>query len=205
MMTPPEPNSSLPPASTPEDILDCAIDEIVGKNNPYAYSVLITIERSLQQFHLSSRVEAYEILNEAYLRGIEFIGSGGIIKNPHAWLKGTSLNIVREKCRQLRAQPTDPQIIEFLKEVKEESLVSQLALESDLETLWKAIEILAKEDPQGIILLYLRTIEGLSWQEIRFRLLQKNKNVPKEVTLRQRLSRAKKRLRRIFHEVTLQV
>jgi DNA-directed RNA polymerase specialized sigma24 family protein len=94
-----------------EDVLDLAIEEVLGNRNPYAYSVLSAIKRSLRQFRLSSRIEAYEILHEAYLRGKSLIRSGQTIRNPHAWLKATAFNIVREKYRSLKDQLTDPQLI----------------------------------------------------------------------------------------------
>lgn len=67
-----------------------------------AYSTISFIQKSLMQFNLARQFEAHEILNEAYVRGREFIRSGGIIRNPYSWLKSTSLNIIREISRKLR-------------------------------------------------------------------------------------------------------
>ena len=93
---------SEPPryASSPQEALDSAVVEVLRKDNPHAYSTISFIHRSLMQFNLASQSEAHEILNDAYLRGREFIRSGGIIRNPHSWLKSTSLNIIREKSRK---------------------------------------------------------------------------------------------------------
>ncbi|MGB7442860.1 MAG: hypothetical protein WA919_17480, partial [Coleofasciculaceae cyanobacterium] len=69
--------------------LDKAIAEILDECNPnsYSYSTIPTIERFLRQFKFTSLFDAHEILNEAYLRVKEFIASGGVISNPHPWLK----------------------------------------------------------------------------------------------------------------------
>ena len=89
-------------ASSPEDALDAAVIEILRKDNPHTYSTISFIQKSLMQFNLACQFEAHEILNEAYVRGREFIRSGGIIRNAYSWLKSTSLNIIREISRKQR-------------------------------------------------------------------------------------------------------
>lgn len=59
-----------PPADAPaQDVFDQALSEILSKDNAHAYTLLTTIQRTLQQYHLDAQFEAYEILHEAYLRG----------------------------------------------------------------------------------------------------------------------------------------
>jgi DNA-directed RNA polymerase specialized sigma24 family protein len=194
-------NTPLQPHSPSEDILDLAIEDILGKDNPSAYSTLTTIERSLRQFHLNSQIEAAEILAEAYLRGKKFLQSGQVINNPHAWLKKTAFNVIRERSRQCRKHRVEPYEEDKISEDPITNFVDIQELESDFADLRQAIKLLAKEDPKGAKLLYLKIIQGFSWQEIHDILLQQNQEVASLATLRQRASRAKKRLRHLFHSV----
>lgn len=191
----------LLPSGLVEDVLDLAIEEILGRDNPYSYSMLTAIERFLRQFRLSSRVEAYEVLAEAYLRGKKLMQTGQVIENPHAWLRSTSFNIVRERSRKLKHQPIDPHLVASLVSDAQENPISLQILREDIDALRLALQRLKAEEPEGAELLYLRTVEEWSWQQIREWLIQQNREAPNEVTLRQRASRAKKRLRRIFHTV----
>ncbi len=87
-------NAPLQPQQSSETTFDLAIEEILGKENLSAYFTLTAIERSLRQFHLTSRIETTEVLAEAYLRGKKFLQSGQTINNPHAWLKKTAFYIL---------------------------------------------------------------------------------------------------------------
>ena len=194
-------NAPLQPHLPSEDILNLAIEEIFGKGNPSAYSTLTAIERSLRQFHLTSRIEASEILAEAYLRGKKFLQTGQMINNPHAWLKKTAFNIIREHSRKFRKYLVEPYEEGKTLENPSTNLVEKQGIESDLADLYQAFKLLAEEEPEGAQLLYLKIIQGLSWQEIHEILSQEGENVPNLATLRQRASRAKKRLRHIFHSV----
>lgn len=97
--------NSEPPQSvfSKENTFDAAVIEVLRKDNRHAYSTIWFIHRSLMQFNLAIQYYAYEIFNEAYLRGRELIRSGGNIRKPYSWLKSTSLNIIREISR--RQQP----------------------------------------------------------------------------------------------------
>jgi DNA-directed RNA polymerase specialized sigma24 family protein len=200
-MTDSEPPRS---ASFPEEALDAAVIEIVGKNNPHAYSTISFIHRSLMQFNLASQFEPHEILNDAYVRGKNFIRSGGIIRNPHSWLKSTSLNIIRENSRkQKREQLIDPELVELIPSLRviEDSVVSQEDIDKKWKALLSSLKILSRTDPEGARLLRLRA-KGLSWKEIQQQLVKEDGGTPNESTLRQKASRAKKILRKIYHSTT---
>ena len=197
--------ASLQPHQPSADILDLAIEEILGKGNPVSYSTLTTIQRSLRQFHLTSRIETTEVLAEAYLRGKKFLRSGKMINNPHAWLKKTAFNIVREYSRKFRKYAAEPYDEQKTAEDPMTNLVDVQVIESDLADLRQAIRLLAQEEPEAANLLYLKIIRGLSWQEIHDILLQTHQEVASLTTLRQRASRAKRRLRYLFHHVTTQI
>ncbi len=197
-MTIPEPSGSM---SSPEDALDTAVIEVLGKRNPHAYSTITFIDRSLMQFNLATRLEAHEVLNEAYVRGKQFIRSGGIIRNPHSWLKKTSLNIIREmKRKQKKEQPIDPDVVELISSLRTpgESVVTQDDIGKNWRALLSALSALDSVDSEGARLLRLQA-EGLSWKEIHARLVKEDGEAPSESTLRQRGCRAKKTLRKIYH------
>jgi DNA-directed RNA polymerase specialized sigma24 family protein len=197
---------SEPPryASSPEEALDAAVIEVLGKNNPHAYSTISFIHRSLMQFNLASQFEAHEIFNEAYVRGREFIQTGGIIRNHHSWLKSTCFNIIREKSRKQRREPLiDPELVELIPCLRaiEDSVVSQEDIHNNWKALLSSLDALGRTDPETARLMRLRA-KGLSWKEIQQQLVQENGEAASESTLRQKASRAKKTLRKIYHSKT---
>ncbi|MEQ9550204.1 RNA polymerase sigma factor [Coleofasciculus sp. G2-EDA-02] len=187
--------------SSPEDAIDAAVTEILEKNNPHAYSTLTFIHRSLMQYNLASRVEPYEVLNEAYVRGKDYIHSGGSIRNAHAWLKSTSLNIIRELSRKhQKEQSITPELIELIPSLVH--LTDSTLTPQDLNQRWNALldalNTLSRTEPEGVRLLCLKA-QGLSWKEIRTHLIQQGTAVKTESTLRQKACRAKKHLRKLYH------
>jgi DNA-directed RNA polymerase specialized sigma24 family protein len=198
--------ASEPPrsASPSEDAFNAAALEVLGKDNPYAYTSIPFIHRTLMQFHLASQFQAHDIFNEAYVREIQFIRSGGIIQNPHAWLKRICFNIIRENSRkQRKEQLLDPELIELMTSLRgiEDSVISDEDIEKNWQALLSSLEGLSSTDPKGARLLRLQA-QGLSWKEIRSQLVQEDGEAPCEQTLRQQASRAKKTLRKIYHSQT---
>lgn len=191
-------------ASSPEEALNAAVTEVLGKDNPHAYSTISFIHGRLIQFNLASQFEAHEILNEAYVRGRESIQKGEIIRNPHSWLKGVCFNIIREKSRnQRRELLIDPELVELFPclRAREDSVVSQKDIHNNCQALLDSLDVLGRTDPETARLLRLRA-EGLSWKEIQQQLVKENGEAPSESTLRQKASRAKKTLRKIYHSKT---
>jgi DNA-directed RNA polymerase specialized sigma24 family protein len=200
-MTDSEPPRS---ASSPEGALDAAALEVLEKDNPHAYTTISFIHRSLMQFNLTTKFEAHDILNEAYVRGREFIRSGGIIRHPHAWLKSTSLNIIREISRkQKKEQLIDPELVELIPSLKviEDSIITHDDIDKNWKALLSSLKALNSTDPKGARLLRLQA-RGLSWKEIHEQLVKEDGEAPCESTLRQQASRAKKTLRKIYHSKT---
>lgn len=191
-----------PPVTPPTDVLDIAVSEILGRGNPYAYSTIATIERYLHQFHLAGRVEVFEIVTEAYLRGKRLQRQGTAIRNPHAWLKRTAYNIVREEQRRFSRHPAmqvEGLDHHCLSRQPGDTQWEQIHLDMQLEALWQAFDILTQEDPDAAQLLTWRALNNLSWKQIWAHLAEQGGEVPNEATLRQRAARAKKHLRQIFH------
>lgn len=185
------------------DSLDRAIEEILGHKNPGAYSIFTAIERFIRQFKLSPDVEAHGLLSEAYLCGKKAIAAGQPIHNPHAWLKGTAYNLAREKARKQRPYAIAPEIVAAIEPDRGVSPEVQAMLNEQMDALYHALRTLWKEDREVVELLYQRCVEGKSWREISSSYAQPAIAAKvSEVTLRQRLSRGRKRLRSIFHRVT---
>jgi predicted RNA polymerase sigma factor len=195
--------SGLPmlPNPPPTDLLDIALLEILGHGNSYAYSTIATVQRHLNAFHLTHKFHPHEILKEAYLRGKKLQRTGTTIHTPHAWLKITSFNIIREKSRQERAH----HVMVFNDHITpSRSLLSddpldQIARQDDVDLLYQALKEFEQEDPQTAQLLIWRAIDQLSWEQVSDRLRSLGAEVPQNAALRQRVSRAKKRIRQIMH------
>ncbi|MBT9313276.1 sigma-70 family RNA polymerase sigma factor [Leptothoe kymatousa] len=187
------------------DVLDLALSEILGDGNSYAYSTLATVRRYLYQFRLIQKYEPYEILFDAYLRGKAYQRKGETIHNPHAWLKRTAFNIVREKSRQAQRQSSQTyDDIEYRISAPPEDVLEKIDLSHEIELLYKALRTLSREDDHTAQLLVWRTIEQLSWEQITARLAELGEtDIPTQATLRKRVSRAKKRMRHIMHSYGL--
>lgn len=185
--------------------LKLAVVDILNPENTHAYSVLLAIQGWLVQFKLIGRHEAHDILNEAFLRGVTYCKTKGPIARPHPWLKRTAYNIIREWSRDHRRQvPMDPQKLGHClldEEGATNQLATQIAIERQLQTLNQALRQLKREKPEEYQLLDLFHFKGLSWTEIRQLLYGNDETTPNEVALRQRLSRLRRRLRRLFHKV----
>ena len=188
----------LPADAPAQDVFDQALNEILGKDNPHAYPILSAIQRTLRQYRLETQFEAHEILHEAYLRGKKKLQAGEVVRNPDAWLKATAFNVIYERKRKHRASATDPQVIEAVLPDPRLNLMQQQVITEELDLLYQALHLLNQEDPEGTCLLYLRTVQGWSWSQISQWLIAQGRPVATEAALRQRASRAKRRLRTIF-------
>ena len=193
----------LPKFPQRQDILDQAIEEILGKENPAAYSVFTAAERIIRQFSLD--MEAHGLLFEAYLCGKKALQQGKKIRNPHAWLKGTAYNIAREKSRKRkRTYSYAPDILDVILPDERDSPLDKAILEEEIATVLKAMAILQEEKPEIFSLIYQRLIEEKSWQEIQSAYADNpGGETLSETTLRQRYSRGRKYLRSLFHREQL--
>jgi len=186
-----------------QDCFDQAIEEILGKNNPAAYSVITAIERIVRQFKLD--IEAHSLLFDAYLCGKKALQQGKEIRNPQAWLKGTAYNLAREKFRKKKkTHAYSPDLIDVLFPDEANSPLDSAIIEEEILAVFQAVCQLREEKPEIFVLIHQRVVEGLSWQEIK--MIHERENEGEgitEATLRQRFSRGRKYLRSIFHEVVL--
>lgn len=182
-----------------QDPLDQAIEEILGKENPAAYSVFTAAERMVRQFKLD--MEAYGLLFEAYLCGKKALQQGKEIRNPHAWLRGAAYNVAREKSRKRRrVHSYSPDIIDVIFPDEGDGPLDIAILEEEIATVIKAMRALREEKPEIFDLIHQRLIEERSWQEIQaIHAENHGGEVISETTLRQRYSRGRKYLRSLFH------
>lgn len=188
----------LPTGSPAQDIFDQALTEILGKDNPRAVSILSSVQRTLRQYRLTAHLEAHEILHEAYLRGKKKLQSGETIHNAYAWLRRTAFHVIYERRRKYhRAGGTEPHILEAIVSDDHISLLQQLIVLEEIDLLYRALATLHQEDPDTTRLLYLKMVHNWSWSHIREWLIARGETPPSEATLRQRASRAKRRLREI--------
>ncbi len=162
-------------------------------NNPQDRKSLIVlahyIKRSLKQFHLE-QVDFYDVVSEVYLRGTNKINFGENIKNPGAWIRVTSYNVIREMSRQQQKEQADSELIERQVSSKscEENNEVQLAI------LKQSLENLSEKDRH---ILELRFFQNLSGKEI-VDTLASTGEILTEANARQRGSRALKKLKKNF-------
>lgn len=200
-----QPKSSKSAATVDNRLqLDLAAIDILNPKNTPACSILLSIQRWLVQFNLIGQYEAYEILSEAFLRGFNYCQTKGAIERPHPWLKRTAYNIIRELSRDQRRQvPMDPQLMSnFLTDETDESdqLAAQAESARQMQILSEVLDQVKREKSEDYQLLELLYFKGLSWAEIRQTLYGDKKDAPNEAALRQRLSRLRKQLRRLFYD-----
>jgi len=187
------------------DTLDIALAEILGAGNSYAYSAIATVRRHLHAFHLTHLFEPNEILFEAYLRGKAVQRRGERIRNPHAWIKSTAFNIIREKSRKARQRIMVPYEDGDYRAANEQpSALEKIDLSHEIKLLYKALREFEKENAATAQLLIWRTIDQMSWDEIEAKLrAMTDGDIPNQATLRQRVARGKKRVRHILHSFGL--
>ena len=175
---------SLPEIPQQQDILDQAIEEILSKENPAAYSILTAIERIVRQFNLD--MEAHGLLFDAYLCGKKALQQGKEIRNPQAWLRGSAYNLAREKSRKLRRlRNYAPDILDVLFSDERNTPMERAILEEEMLFAFKAMQTLREEKPEIFDLIYQRVVEEKSWQEIQSAYVGTNKGeVVSEETLR---------------------
>ena len=203
---------STPPPDAPIERLNHTIANILDPNDSRAFSFNAYVKNRIRQFHLASYLDTNEVINEAYARAISAIEDGKPIKHWQAWLKATCFNIVRERSRDRKRHPTiDPQsstvtnypssqLGHLFERSEEEARIKEA--QKRMLCLAEAIKIYTQRDPELACLLQLKLVRQWSWQRIREYLVQQScEEVPSVSTLRKRASRAKTKLRRLYHRI----
>lgn len=181
---------------------DAEIKALLQSDNSDAYSLLTYIQRCLKQYNLSQRYQPNDVLNETYIRGIYYLNSGKIIENCLAWIRVTALNIVREYSRDAQkshlVEPNSAWLETALQSAQGNS-VTEIEIKEDLEDVLRALETIEVMNPADFKILRLKYAEEMSWKEISEFLVGEGEELQTEEALRQRASRAKKKLRQVFH------
>lgn len=170
------------------------LTSLLDADNPQARSLLAFIRRSLWQYNLQDKISVIDIFVNAYLRGVEQLlsPSGKSIQHPKAWMRGTTLNVIREHARK---QQKECQLsIEPIDELSQR-LVDDSVVEENLDTVAKAFHRLSHDDRK---LLELKYLQGMSWKEVRDKLGKPNDSLP---ALRKRGQRTLDKLRTEYHEI----
>ncbi|NEO56192.1 MAG: sigma-70 family RNA polymerase sigma factor [Okeania sp. SIO3B5] len=179
-------------------LFDLAIEGLIQPrkiNNPQerrSSTVLAYfIKHSLKQFHLE-QVDFYDVVSEVYLRGTNKITSGENIKNPGAWIRITSYNVIREMNRKQQKERANSEYIES--QVAPKSCKSWEENELQLCILKRLLEELTEIERQ---ILELRFFQDKSWKEV-VDILTSTGQILTETNARQRGSRALKKLKTRF-------
>lgn len=186
--------SPIPPPRPELQQFNAALDQLLKPENPPARSLLAFIRRTLRQYGLEGSFSEIDIFVIAYLRGVELLlgSSGKSIRNPRAWMRGTTLNVIREQSRERKKRQP------LLTEVVDRAAVPQLDeehVDENLSAVMQAFECLSHDERKLIELKHLR---GSSWQAVREKLGEQGTTLP---ALRKRGQRALQKLRREYHKI----
>lgn len=173
------------------------VSEILSPHNSQGDSLLRYLTRVGQQLALND-IDTQEVINEAVTRGLLYIQRRQqAIHNPQAWLRKVCSNILydyvkhEKRNRQLKAKNTNSLELEI------SDSFSKIEAEETQRALRAAFTQLSKEDQK---ILHLRFYEGRNYKDIQRYYLGKTGVEVKIPTLRQRESRALRRLRARFEE-----
>jgi RNA polymerase sigma factor (sigma-70 family) len=174
--------------------IDAFFMSLYAAKSPESSALFAYIQRILCQFRLKNAYEVKDIVVEVYARAINTIAKGAVIDSPQAWIRRVALNVIREFRRA-----ADKINYASLDEhphlgASSEDHLSQMILKDDISIIFQAFEELSEQDQ---MILNLRIVHGLSWQEISHE-LSVNGETMNENNLRQKGFRALRRLRSVY-------
>ena len=156
------------------------------------------IERLAKRWKMPN-LDAREILLEAISRGLRYIDEKErAIKNPSAWLRAVSTNIVRDEVKAaVRENKLQTLVIaeHIVDPVSEVNAMDEIEYSGDRNILHKAMAELSRSDQE---ILKYRFQESKRYKDIQADLISKGRENVTVQTLRKRESRALKRLREKF-------
>jgi DNA-directed RNA polymerase specialized sigma24 family protein len=194
----------MPPNPTPETRqFNDDVQSLLKVSNPHSKTLLAFIRRRLYQFGLQAYFTEVDIFVEAYLRGVRYTYQNQVpIQYPHAWMKRTAYNVIREwkRDRQRYAAADLDALIEQGKLTDDEPFTSPTAFDGSSRGLdWdRVIQSFGQLSVCDRNLIYWRYIEGLSWQDIQARLATQGHGDVSQSTLRKRGQRAMDKLRELY-------
>ncbi len=167
---------------------------LLDSGSPSGISMLAFIKRSLKQFNLLDSYSVYEILSDAFIRGVERIKRGESIENTVAWIRVTAFNIIRECSRSSRRfTPLEESWFESA-HIGDAAAFDEFL--QKCEWVKTAFTMLNADDRE---LLMLKIYQNLSWKNIVEQYHDQGFTDVNEASLRKRKERTLKRLRKIYH------
>jgi DNA-directed RNA polymerase specialized sigma24 family protein len=169
---------------------------VLNPSHPEGIAIYAFVNRTLTQFHLRGLYDPLYILHEVYLRAFNLIWvKDERIRSLTPWIKATAFNVVRELSRKQRK--TDS--IEEVQHWEKASLSIEFEFNPNHEftLIMLAYQRLLPED-QRILRLVL--LDDFSYREIRAIYMAEGQEIT-EQTLRQKKTRALKRLRNNYHNL----
>lgn len=173
-------------------------EELLRGQSAESRSTFAFVKRTIWQSNLGGRYETSDILTEVYIRA-KFSQK---INKPIPWIRSTAFNYCRELSRGEKRERllTQKAIDESKQELVSSPIeeISEEKREANLNKIKEAWAYLSSEERE---ILRVQIIEALSWKEIQARFSISGKEVPTVEALRKRGSRARKKLRELFHGI----
>jgi RNA polymerase sigma factor (sigma-70 family) len=171
---------------TSENILSLSIIDRNSYSGKISGGVLYAfIRRQLQRYQLSGGYSENDILHEAYIRCRKAIDHGIEVKNQQAWLRGCSINIIREILRK-EQKTVNIENYESYSDAAPSAL-DALEFREEIAILQRELQGLKQIDK---ILLDLKVVKGYSWEQISHILEEQGYGSFQVVSLRKRKARA---------------
>lgn len=174
--------------------LNEVFEEIVSKESSAARSIFPFIRGKLFQYRLWRLYDEVAILQEVYARTVDKILQGREITNHDAWIRSVSFLYIRELSRKhSRNTNVDETLLELLAPAED---IDEGFLTEEMLKIRRAFQELSSEER---LLLSLKTVQDLSWGEIRVIWLARGYGDLSIPALRKRKERALSHLRMIYH------
>jgi RNA polymerase sigma factor (sigma-70 family) len=174
------------------------VSDLLHPHNPQGKSLMHFIRRQILQWHLNSS-DAEDVLQEAILQGLRHTQTTGKeIQNPAPWLRVVSLRILQNRARQAIRQEQLPTALRQITPATTDDPADQLELEDLLTQISLSRQTLSDED-QEILTLYFD--HQKTYEQIQAYYERKDNELINLPTIRKRLSRAKERALKAFHEL----
>lgn len=174
-----------------------ALQELFDRSNPEARSLWLSVERMLWQYRLRGTYDVRDVFVEAYPIIIEKIEAGLVIENPLAYVRGVSINVVRElRRKQDKAErpKLDPTSL-----TSGDEAFSEIMQAEDIKAVQLAWQKLTAQEQYLLRAKYL--VDGQTWKQIAESLSSEEESSLDANSVRQRGYRAVQRLRELYEAI----
>lgn len=176
--------------------INATYGEIISRESSSSRSLFPFIRGKLFQYRLWPLYDEVAILNEVYARTVDKILEGREIINHYAWIRSVSFRYIRELSRKhSRSTGADESFLEALAPVE---AIDERFLTDEMLKMRRAFQELSSEER---LLLSLKTVQDLSWNEIQKIWIEKGYGKLSIPALRKRKERALSHLRTLYHSM----